>query len=134
VIKSAADLDLKTCTRIATDWKASMAPNPPQPTVAELNYMTGANKDVETLLKLIEKVPEKFKANSEDLSRLSDSYKKLYTFATNPAGSIDSFTSTTALLDDEFRKSSASLKARLPEKISTKLADSKKKYKALEDF
>ena len=134
VIKSAADFDLKTCTRIATEWKARMVPNPPQPTEAELTSMRRGDEAVETLLKSIGKVPEKFKANSEDLSRLSKAYKKLHNFATNPTGSIDSFTSTTTLLDDEFRKSSASLKARLPEKISAQLAESKKKYKALEDF
>lgn len=134
VIKSATDLDLKTCARISTDWKASMLPNPPQPTGAELNYMTGANKDVETLLISIGKAPEKFKTNSDDISKLAGVYKKLHAFATKPAGSIDSFSATTALLDEEFRKSAGSLKSRLPEKISTTLADSKKKYKSLEDF
>lgn len=134
VIKSATDLDLKTCTRISTNWKTSMLPNPPQPTGAELNYMSGANKDVETLLKSIGEAPDKFKANSEDLSKLAEVYKKLHAFATTPSGTIDSFTSTTALLDEEFRKSAGSLKSRLPEKISAALTDSKKKYKALEDF
>lgn len=134
VIKSAADFDLKTCARISTDWKASMLPNPPQPTESELTYMRRGNDAIETLLKSIGEAPEKFKANSEDISKLVGVYKKLHTFATKPSGSIDSFTTTTALLDEEFRKSAGSLKSRLPEKMSATLADSKKKYKALEDF
>lgn len=134
VIKSAADFDLKTCTRIATDWKASMLPNPPQPTQSELTDMKRGNDAIETHLKRIEKAPEKFNANSEDIAKLAAVYKKLHSFATKPAGSIDSFAATTALLDEEFRKSAGSLKSRLPEKISATLADSKKKYRALEDF
>lgn len=134
VIKSAADLDLKTCARISTGWKISMLPDPPQPSATELNYMDRANKDVDTLLKRLEETPDKFKASREDISRLSAAYKKLFSFAIKPSGTIDSFSNTTKLLEDEFRKNADALKSRLPEKISAKLNESRKKYKELEDF
>jgi hypothetical protein len=134
VIKSAADFDLQTCTRIATDWKTSMTPNPPQPKESELTGMKRGDGAIETQLQSIGETPEKFKANRDDITKLAGVYKKLHAFATHPSGSIDSFAATTTQLDDEFRKSADSLKSRLPEKISATLADSKKKYKALEDF
>jgi hypothetical protein len=111
-----------------------MSPNPPKPTGVEMSYTTKAYPGVETLVKRIGDAPEKFTSSNEAIGKLFTVYTKVHSFSTKPSGTIDSFTATAKLLDEEFRSSARTLKSGLPEKISDKLNESKKKYKALQDF
>lgn len=133
-IKSTTDFDLKTCNKIAADWRASMAQNPPQLAATETTFMARAGKDVENMMKAIGEPPEKFMASKDNISKLYAAHTKLHSFALKPSGTIDSYTATVTLLDDEFKSSAKTVKTGLPEKISAKLEESKKKYKALQDF
>ncbi|NVN98401.1 MAG: hypothetical protein HXX17_03685 [Geobacteraceae bacterium] len=133
-IKSATDLDMKICNRILTEWQSTMAPNPPKATRSESASMASASKDVSSMVKDIGEPPTKFAASNEHINKIFAAYTKIHTFAANPSGSITSYTATVKQLDDEFKNSARLLKAGLPEKISDKLIESKKKYKPLQDF
>jgi hypothetical protein len=85
-------------------------------------------------MKRVGKVPEKFTASNDALNKLYDSYTKLHAATTTTAGTSDTYAAEVKKGDDAFKKSASERKAGLPEKISVILGESRKKYKALQDF
>ena len=130
-VKSARDLEINISTRVAASLKAGI---PGGMTGAELKSAASAKTDVDTLMKRVGKVPEKFTASNDALNKLYDSYTKLHAATTTTAGTSDTYAAEVKKGDDAFKKSASELKAGLPEKISVILGESQKKYKALQDF
>jgi hypothetical protein len=131
-IKNAADFELKTCNRVANDWKTSMTPAAPKLTGQEQLIIKRAQTDIETLMKRMGDTPEKFKPSSDALAKHYESYTNLQNFASAPAGSMDSYTATLKRLEDDFNTNAKALKAALPEKVSLVITENKAKYKALQ--
>lgn len=130
-IKSARDFELKTSNRVATAMKSGAAAIL---TAEEQKSATAGKADADMLMKRIGKVPKKFTASNHALTTLYESYSKLHSTVTSPAGMADTYSAAVKQMDDEFKKSASALKAGLPEKISAQLATSTKKYKVLQDF
>jgi len=130
-IKMARDLDLRISARIVADMKKGATA---ALTAAEQKSAASAQKDVETLMKKLDKVPENFTASNDSLNKLYAAYSELHTAVTVPSGSSDIYAGTVKTIDDDFRKSAQELKSGLPEKISSRLSESTKKFKSLQDF
>jgi len=130
-IKMARDLDLRISARIATDIKAGATA---ALTAAEQKSAASAKNDVDALIKRFDKVPGKFTVSNDSLHKLYAAYSELHTAVTVPLGSADIYTGTVKNIDADFRKSAQELKSGLPEKISSQLSVSSKKFKALQDF
>jgi len=130
-IKMARDLDLRISARIVNDMKTGTTA---ALTVAEQKSAASAKSDVEILIKKLDKVPQKFMASHDSLNKLYAAYSELHTAVTVPSGSSEIYTGTVKNIDDDFRKSAQELKAGLPEKISSRLSESTKKFKALQDL
>jgi len=133
-LKTAEDLNLNLCTKLATDWRTKQLVSAPRPSAAELTLINRARSDVDTLLKRLGETPEKFTASNAVLVKVYDSYSKLHVLTLSPTGSPDSFIETAKKLDEEFRRNAKELKAGLPEKLSSGLNSAKAKYKPLQDF
>jgi len=131
VIKTSRDFEIKTSNRLAADMKAGAAATL---TAAEKKSATAGKADVEMLMKRLGKVPAKFTASNDALKKLHESYSKLHSTVTSPAGMSDIYLSSVKKMDDDFMRTAGELKAGLPEKISDRLAESRKKYKQLQDF
>lgn len=130
-IKTSRDYEITMSNRIAANWKAGGISSLSD---AEKKATASGKKDVDTLIGRLGKVPEKFTASNEALKKLHASYGKLHDAVTNPVGSSDIYAAAVQTQDGEFMKAVKELKASLPEKISTRLNENKKKYKPLQDF
>jgi len=130
-VKSARDLGINISNRVAASWKAGASSSL---TEAELKSVSSAKTDVDTLMKRIGKVPGKFTASNEALKKLFDSYGKLHTAVRTTSGTSDTYADTVKKGDEEFLKNARELKAGLPKKIADILNESRKKYKAMQDF
>jgi len=130
-VKMARDLDLKFSSRLSVDMKTGASPIL---TAIEQKAAVSAKNDVDTLMKRIDNVPAKFTASQNSLTRLYDSYSKLHTAVTSPAGSSDQFSTSINNIDADFKNNARELKSGLPEKISTQLSITSKKFKALQDL
>jgi len=130
-VKGARDFDLLISGRLVTSWKAGGAS---ALSANELKMAATSNRDVSLTAGRIGKVPKKFTGNNDALKKLLDSYNKLHATTTGPSPSADIYAEAIKKMDDDFMKSARELKAGLPEKISTRLAESKRKYKQLQDF
>lgn len=130
-IKAARDYEIKISNRLVSDMKiggsSSLTPD-------EQKSAASAKSDVNTLVQRIGKVPDKFIASNDALAKLNDSYSKLHSAVTSPAGTSEVYSASVKKLDDDFKRSASELKTKLPEKISAQLAESSKKYKPLQDF
>lgn len=133
-IKSSEDYNIILCDKIAADWRARQSATAPGIATAERTFLSRGLKDAETVMKSVPKPPKKYSASSDALTQLFEIYKKHQKLTTSPAGSLETFTASAKSLDNDFRKSSIALKASLPEKLTDKLADAKKKHKELQNF
>ena len=131
VIKSSRDYALKISSRLAADLKAGKSTTF---TAEEQKSAAAGKTDVNMLMKRIGKVPAKFTASNDALTKLNESYSKLHSTVTSPAGLSDIYSAAVKKMDDDFIKSAGELKTGLPEIISAQLAESRKKYKPLQDF
>lgn len=130
-IKSSRDFEIKAGYRVAAAMKTGAAA---ALTAEEQKSAAAGMSDVDILMKRIGKAPAKFTPSNAALTKLYESYANLHSTVTAPAGTSDIYLASVKKTDDNFKKSSGELKAGLPEKISTQLAESTKKYKQLQDF
>lgn len=130
-VKSARDLDLKICKRVVDSMRSGAGSTL---TPAESKSLASAKSDVDKLMSRLGEVPGKFKANNDALLSLNDSFGQLHAAVSAPSGMADTIAGTVTNLDNNFMKSARELKAGLPEKIADILAESTKKYKALQDI
>ena len=68
------------------------------------------------------------------LKKLYTTYTVLHTTVTAPAVSADIYAGAVKKVDDDFRKNARELKSGLPERISTQLSTSSKKFTELQDL
>jgi len=130
-IKAARDLNIKISSRLVADMKTGGLPTL---TAAEQKAATSAKTDVSTLIQRLGKTPDKFTASNNAIKNLNESFLMLHATVTSPAGMADTYSAAVKQMDDAFKKSSSTLKAGLPERISIQLSESTKKYKQLQDF
>jgi predicted Zn finger-like uncharacterized protein len=130
-IKMARDMNIRISTRLLADLRTG---KPSALTAEEQKSTESAKKDVGTLISQIGKAPEKFAANNSALIKLNEAYTKLQSTVKAPAGTSDTYAAAVNALDDEFRRSAKELKAGLPERISTQIAESSIRFKALRDL
>lgn len=130
-IKIARDLNLKFSNRLLADLKSG---KPSVLSADEQNLTTSAKNDVEILVKQIGEVPEKYAKNDSALKKLYEVYSKLHSTVKAPTGTSDTYAAAVNVVDTEFRKTASELKSGLPEKISTQLNETSKKFKALQDL
>jgi DNA-directed RNA polymerase subunit RPC12/RpoP len=130
-IKLARDLNIKISGRLSGEMKTGASTSL---TANEQKSATAAKNDVDALMQRLDKIPAKFTPNNESLKKLYDSYSRLHTAVTSPAGSSDLYSAAVKGIDDDFRKSARELKSGLPEKISAQLSVTSKKFKALQDL
>jgi len=130
-IKIARDYELTISNRVANDMKIGGASTL---TAAEKKAATSAKTDVDTLIQRIGTVPVKFTDSDNAIKQLNEAYSMLHATVSSPVGMSDTYSAAVKQMDDKFKASARTLKAALPEKISTQLAASTKKYKQLQDF
>jgi hypothetical protein len=130
-VKIAKDFEIGISERLVAAMKSGASASL---TPAEQKSATSAKKDVDTVMKRIDNVPKKFTTSNDSLKKLYDSYSNLHDTITSPAASADIYSGAVKKADDDFRKNTRELKAGLPERISTQLAETSKKYKALQDL
>lgn len=130
-IKIARDYAITITNRVANDMKVG---GPSTLTTAEKKAATSAKTDVDTLIQRMGKAPVKFTDSDNAIKQLNESYTMLHATVTSPVGMSDTYSAAVKQMDDKFKASASTLKATLPEIISTQLAASTKKYKPLQDF
>jgi len=130
-IKTARDLEVDVSNSLAATWKSGGASTL---TGSQIKSFSLAKKDVDNLMKQIGKVPGKFTASNDALNKLYASYGNLHAAATTTAGTSDTYAAAVKKGDEDFMRSARELKAGLPEKISARLDESRKKYKELQNF
>jgi len=134
VIKLAADLNKKISTKTVSDWKSAGLPQPPKLSALDQKSLGNAKKDVDIIMQELPPPPKKFSVSRDALGKYLDTYKKMQSLNTAPAGTADSFAEAAAKLDDEFRKSGTAMKNAFPEKLAEAFAEGKKKYRPLNDM
>lgn len=130
-IKMSRDLDVKVSDRLAAVMKTGGSP---ALTADEKETSKLAKTDVDLVMKKIDNVPDKFTASNDSLKKLYDTYAQLHATVISPSGSADLYSGAVKKIDDDFRKTSRELKSGLPERISAQVAESGKKFKALQDL
>jgi len=131
VIKTSRDFEIRVSNRLAAAMKTGAAA---ALTPDEQKSAAAGKTDVDMLIKRLGKVPKKFTASNDALIKLNESYAKLHSTVASPAGMSDTYLAAVKKTENDFIKVAGELKAGLPEKISTQLAESRKKYKQLQDF
>jgi len=130
-IKLARDLNIKLSNRLTAEMKAGTSASL---TATEQKSAASAKKDVDSLMERLGKIPDKFTPNNDSLKKLYGSYAKLHTTVTSPPGPSDIYAASINTIDDDFKKAAKELKSGLPEKISTQLSATSKKFTALQDL
>lgn len=130
-IKTARDLEMRIGNRLISDMKSGAAA---ALTAPEQKATTTAKNSVDNLAKSLGEVPKKFSGSDAALKKLNESYGKLHTIVTSPAGTSDLFAAAIKKSDEEFMKNAGELKSGLPEKIAVIFAASRKKYRPFQDF
>jgi Acyl carrier protein phosphodiesterase len=130
-VKMARDFDIRVSDRLSADMKKGGSSSL---TAAEQKSAELAKGNVDLLMKKIDNVPAKFSASDDSLKKLYDTYSLLHTTVTSATGSADVYSGAVKKIDDDFRKSARDLKSGLPERISTQLGESSKKFKTLQEL
>lgn len=130
-IKIAKDFEITVSNRIANDMKVGGLS---KLTAAEQKAVTSAKTDVDTLLQRMGAAPANFTDSSNAINELNKAYLALHSTVTSPVGMSDTYIASVKQMDDKFKASARTLKNGLPEKLSTQLAASTKRYKQLQDF
>lgn len=131
-MKSARDFEIKASSGLVNTWKAGGASTF---TEKDLKFITAAPGDVDTLMKRIGKVPDKFTASHEALTKLNNNFKQLHAAVIATAGAADIYAVTVQKMDDEFMRNARTLKSGLPPgKLAEKFEKSRKEYKALQEL
>ena len=130
-IKLARDLNIKMSGRLSGEMRTGASTSL---TAAEQKAATSAKRDVDSLMKRLDKIPAKFTPNNDALNKLYGSYANLHTTVTSPPGPSDIYAASIKKIDDGFIKTARELKSGLPEKISAQLSETSKKFKTLQDL
>jgi hypothetical protein len=127
-LKIARDFDVKVSDSLAATMKTGASA---ALTAAEQKSFAMAKGNVDVLMKRIVNVPDKFTASNDAMKKLYDTYDQLHTTVISPARSADIYSGAVKKSDDDFRKTARELKSGLPERISTQVAESGKKFTTL---
>jgi hypothetical protein len=136
-IKLGADATLKQCAAASANARTKMAAGQTADirlSDEEKTRLNLAKNDVDALMQKVPTPPQKFVKAGENLNRLYGVYTQSYTLAVAPAGSLQSFTDSTAKLDNDFKKTAAELRSTLPPELADAYQKAIPKYKALKDL
>lgn len=130
-IKTARDYEISVSNRIVASWKSGAGSSL---TANEMKVTETAQKDIGTLLKRIDHIPEKFAANNDALNKLSESFSKLHATVVTPTISADAYAESVKKLDDDFIKTAKEMKTGFKGKLVEAFETVKPKYKTLQDM
>lgn len=137
VINSGKDLCIKTCVKIAADWKTKSASGvavTPRISGEDAALLDKANLEITTVMQKNILPPKKYITSDEDLAKLYGIYQRSYQLATVPSGTLAGYTDSFTKLDTDFKQAAQLLKANMPERLSQELLKGYAKFKGLKEL
>ena len=136
-IKAGTDLNLKSCTRIADSWQASLNTGQnfaPRLTPQEEARLPEVKTQADKLILKLQEPPAKYAQSKEKLDKLNGIYSRSYALAFSRPASLANFSDSVNKVESDFKQTSQELKSTLPEELKEELQSATAKYRALRDF
>lgn len=137
-MKMGADLGLKACAKLSSDWKANLDSGRsqaiPRISADDETRLVRIKGEVDAIIKKSVNPPQDFQDANKKLTDLYDVYQKIQSLAVTPAGSQPVYAASTVKLEADFKKGAAELKGALPKELADEFKVGQLKYKGLRDF